>query len=451
MTENNKPVVFVCLPVYGGSTMSETAACVERLIIAFEKAGMGYYTYRASMADVVDTRNCMLSVWYDKHPESEWMLMIDNDMIFSAEMVLKMLTINKPVVGCIYSKKHFALPDKDGKLDFWDLAVGEPLPESERSSVINGFQQWKYVGGGVLLIKREVVTKILEQMPGINDTTDPGFLTKTGVSRVIGAFDKIVTEEGRHLSEDCSFCERWRKCGGEVWAAVGFMVGHRGLHTFEFHAQSMLGLDGQGGRFPNEGPLPVRYIPAEEYDQQHPKEITWLAEQIKGANSILEIGSAAGQSLRYLSAGLAPGARIRAIDLGVFPEEARQLAGAECKTALLDTANELRCRGFDVEVMFGDSHARTAESWAWDNMPDGGYDLVFIDGDHTEAGVRQDYEMYGPMGKQVAFHDIVNENCEVRHLWRELKASRPSVSFVAEDSGMGIGIVRNHKKEAVAA
>ena len=204
------------------------------------------YTYRSSMADVEDNRNCILTYWYDRHPESDYLLMIDNDMIFDWQMVIRMFTIDAPVVGCIYSKKHIAEPDEaTGEVNFWKIAVGEPLPEKDTKPVVDGFQEWKYVGAGVLLIRRDAVAKILDKFPEINDTTDPGFLMETGVSRVIGAFNKLIMPNGQHLSEDISFCERWRQCGGKVMAAVGWTVGHRGLFTYNFNAVDMLGLKGE--------------------------------------------------------------------------------------------------------------------------------------------------------------------------------------------------------------
>ena len=60
----------------------------------------------------------------------------------------------------------------------------------------------------------------------------------------------------------------------------------------------------------------------------------------------------------------------------------------------------------------------------------GPYDLVFIDGDHSPAGVRADWQNYGPMARLVAFHDIDAEHGKltparladygVHQLWTEL-------------------------------
>jgi len=55
-------------------------------------------------------------------------------------------------------------------------------------------------------------------------------------------------------------------------------------------------------------------------------------------------------------------------------------------------------------------------------------DYLFIDGDHTYDGIRQDVEMYAPMvraGGVVAMHDIRTYNsqtkCEVEKFWDEIK------------------------------
>jgi len=55
-------------------------------------------------------------------------------------------------------------------------------------------------------------------------------------------------------------------------------------------------------------------------------------------------------------------------------------------------------------------------------------DLLFLDGDHSYAGVKEDYEIYGPLtANLIALHDIFNTKIdpnfppvETHKLWREL-------------------------------
>lgn len=77
-------------------------------------------------------------------------------------------------------------------------------------------------------------------------------------------------------------------------------------------------------------------------------------------------------------------------------------------------------------------------------------DFLFIDGDHTESGVKSDFEMYSPLVRQggiIAFHDILEKqptpNNQVYNFWKEIKKSRKTEEFVADynQTGFGIGII----------
>jgi len=87
-------------------------------------------------------------------------------------------------------------------------------------------------------------------------------------------------------------------------------------------------------------------------------------------------------------------------------------------------------------------------------------DLLFIDGDHTYAGVRSDFLNYRTFvreGGTIAFHDICpdfltrfgrptgNYSGDVPVLWNKLKKSFPHEEFVEskDQDGFGIGAIRH--------
>ncbi len=107
--------------------------------------------------------------------------------------------------------------------------------------------------------------------------------------------------------------------------------------------------------------------------------------------------------------------------------------------------------GCRVELLEGDSHAPAFRERLWQRVGEGGADFLFIDGDHTEAGVEQDYRDYRGLvrpGGLIAFHDIVEaqplETNQVGRFWRRLRAVGEVEELVDDPGqcGYGIGVLR---------
>lgn len=119
---------------------------------------------------------------------------------------------------------------------------------------------------------------------------------------------------------------------------------------------------------------------------------------------------------------------------------------------LIAVLRRLRDRGYNVRAVFGPSSAPEVIKLVKRDRDH--FDAILIDGDHSYAAIKRDYEIYGRMGTIVALHDIVapegfanraGQVVEVPRLWNEIKAIRKHKEITSTGSVMGIGVIFNER------
>jgi predicted O-methyltransferase YrrM len=155
---------------------------------------------------------------------------------------------------------------------------------------------------------------------------------------------------------------------------------------------------------------------------------------------IVEIGTNGGGTLLLWSRVAHPEATIVSIDLRGGQE------GLRVSRLRAPLFRRMGLRQQKIHLISGDSHLPATLELARKYLGNNAVDFLFIDGDHSEKGVRKDYEMYSPLvrpGGIIGFHDIVVNTpaCQVIKLWRELTQSEKTWSIVGSPPRYGIGLL----------
>jgi cephalosporin hydroxylase len=99
-----------------------------------------------------------------------------------------------------------------------------------------------------------------------------------------------------------------------------------------------------------------------------------------------------------------------------------------------------------VKVITGDSHDREIRYQVLRTLGMESFDLLFIDGDHSYAGVKKDWEDYKGLVRQgglIIFHDIKdtechrNRGCFVAKFWAELVGDKQELIGPGDWGGLG--------------
>jgi predicted O-methyltransferase YrrM len=137
---------------------------------------------------------------------------------------------------------------------------------------------------------------------------------------------------------------------------------------------------------------------------------------------VLEIGTYRGGTLWLWCRVAAPNAFITSIDL-----PGGQFGGG------YDESYEVRFRSFtkpeqQLVLLRRDSHDAATLRELMEALDGRSIDFLFIDGDHSYEGIKQDFETYSPFvghNGVIAIHDIlphtVETDCQVHVFWSELK------------------------------
>jgi hypothetical protein len=250
----NKVHLVIATPCYGGAVFQNYLMSMLSLNTEAHKIGLKIsYIIRGGDSLIPRTRNSIVAEFL-AHEEYTHLLWIDADIGFPVDQVLRLVMIDRDVVGGVYPLKKIVWPDKLPKdmtrAEFEANYTHFPFNPVDGKSRIDaqGFMEVLDAPTGMMCIKRRVFDKMKAAYPGLRYVADEMLglehIKEKLQNNHYRFFDVMTEESGRYLSEDYAFCRRWQNIGGKIFVDSRSKLSHQGGHIYtgDFKA-SMLALD----------------------------------------------------------------------------------------------------------------------------------------------------------------------------------------------------------------
>ena len=232
--------VVVATPCYGGLLTQRYVHSTFSLIQVATAAGFRVSLELLGYDSLIPrSRNALVARFLDM-PTATHLFFIDADIGFGVEQVIRMIKFDQDVVAGMYPLKlrdwttapliHLKTGEKAETASL--RYVGTPCQGREFQQR-TGFVTGLYAGAGFLLIKRAVLTKMISAYPHLRFTAMHTQAVPNNSPHQYALFDCMIEPDtGHYLSEDYTFCRRWRDIGGTLWLDTQGPLIHVGAHEF---------------------------------------------------------------------------------------------------------------------------------------------------------------------------------------------------------------------------
>ncbi|MGA2457382.1 MAG: hypothetical protein ABSF85_07440 [Terriglobales bacterium] len=242
----SQPLILLATPCFGGMVSQGYMLSVIRLMSYAKSAGFDVSLSMLGYDALISRARSTLVAAFLDNPAATHLLFVDADISFEPQQVERLLRFDKDFTGALYPLKSIDwdfIPQRcvergesvqQAALSY----VGTFCPEAERKQE-GDFVTGIYAGGGFQLLRRGALERMIATYPETHFSRVHG-LPMSGTRReavqssnLFALFDCIIdAEAGAYLSEDYSFCLRWRRIGGEVWIDAASKLTHSGPYEF---------------------------------------------------------------------------------------------------------------------------------------------------------------------------------------------------------------------------
>tara|TARA_S200002703_G_scaffold29933_2_gene25851 strand:+ start:631 stop:1440 length:810 start_codon:yes stop_codon:yes gene_type:complete len=248
--------IYLGMPMYGGLLSENTFHGVIQFQSWCQQHGVGLKIQTMGNESLVTrARNTIVSMMLDDtNFVATHLLFIDSDIGFTNQNLERLICKNEELVCGVYPRKciHWNQvidafkqnPDiNEDTLFAKSLGYNLNFKDPKNVQIEGGFCEIMEAATGMMLVKREVFTKMKKAFPERKYKSDQIINAQRFSSDncydffAVGKFPGDEAE--RYLSEDYYFSRLWNSIGGKIYADVSMPLTHFGNTSFRGHVGTL--------------------------------------------------------------------------------------------------------------------------------------------------------------------------------------------------------------------
>lgn len=234
---------MIATPCYDKQVSEPYFSSMIKLVNGFNMLNMNFAISTVSDSLVTRARDNLVAKFMS-NPDFTHIMFIDADIGFDYEDIVRMLWHDKDIITGSYPIKKInwnkvekmvkdGIPTEQLMTKSLRYVVNPIQGTKGEVEVDNGALKIHDAGTGFMLIKREVIEKMIDAYPEMKFRDDTGSLNEEEKKWTYHFFADYIDDDGRLLSEDYGFCRYWQKLGGAVWVDASVDMLHLGRMEFE--------------------------------------------------------------------------------------------------------------------------------------------------------------------------------------------------------------------------
>ena len=234
--------IFIATPCYGGNlTIEYTNSLLGFLMSCFRYKVDCSIELTGNESLITRGRNHLVSKFMASN--CTHLAFVDADIEFNGEDLIKLLKHNLPIVCGAYTTKSL---NEAYVVNLTDHEKIAHFPNSNVVEVLNS-------GTGFMMIERSVIEEMQKNYPELHYETDfdgsymdlskmPDEYIANLRKNLYSLFDTIhdTEDDNRYLSEDYTFCKRYKDIGGRIFLDTSILLNHVGRHKFKGDLEKLI-------------------------------------------------------------------------------------------------------------------------------------------------------------------------------------------------------------------